>query len=230
MGITIAIDGPSGSGKSTVSREVARRNGLAYLDTGAMYRAATWWVLQQGVDLQDEQAVVETVKTLPLIVPIDPDDQTQICNGTDISADIRTPELSAVVSTVSSYFPVRDILIAMQREIIAHELETDSYSGGKGIVTEGRDITTVVNPDAEVRVLLIASEDARLARRAKEIAGKADEETIAKTRDIVSGRDRIDSAVTKFMTASDGVVTIDSSNLSIDEVVASVEELMRSAT
>lgn len=230
MGITIAIDGPSGSGKSTVSREVARRNGLAYLDTGAMYRAATWWVLQQGVDLQDEQAVVETVKTLPLIVPIDPDDQTQICNGTDISADIRTPELSAVVSTVSSYYPVRDILIAMQREIIAHELETDSYSGGKGIVTEGRDITTVVNPDAEVRVLLIASEDARLARRAKEIAGKADEETIAKTRDIVSGRDRIDSAVTKFMTASDGVVTIDSSNLSIDEVVASVEELMRSAT
>ena len=230
MGITIAIDGPSGSGKSTVSREVARRNGLAYLDTGAMYRAATWWVLQQGVDLQDEQAVVETVKTLPLIVPIDPDDQTQICNGTDISADIRTPELSAVVSTVSSYFPVRDILIAIQREIIAHELETDSYSGGKGIVTEGRDITTVVNPDAEVRVLLIASEDARLARRAKEIAGKADEETIAKTRDIVSGRDRIDSAVTKFMTASDGVVTIDSSNLSIDEVVASVEELMRSAT
>lgn len=230
MGITIAIDGPSGSGKSTVSREVARRNGLAYLDTGAMYRAATWWVLQQGVDLQDEQAVVETVKTLPLIVPIDPDDQTQICDGTDISADIRTPELSAVVSTVSSYYPVRDILIAMQREIIAHELETDSYSGGKGIVTEGRDITTVVNPDAEVRVLLIASEDARLARRAKEIAGKADEETIAKTRDIVSGRDRIDSAVTKFMTASDGVVTIDSSNLSIDEVVASVEELMRSAT
>lgn len=230
MGITIAIDGPSGSGKSTVSREVARRNGLAYLDTGAMYRAATWWVLQQGVDLQDEQAVVETVKTLPLIVPIDPDDQTQICDGTDISADIRTPELSAVVSTVSSYYPVRDILIAMQREIIANELESDSYSGGKGIVTEGRDITTVVNPDADVRVLLIASEDARLARRAKEIAGKADEETIAKTRDIVSGRDRIDSAVTKFMTASDGVVTIDSSNLSIDEVVASVEELMRSAT
>lgn len=230
MGITIAIDGPSGSGKSTVSREVARRNGLAYLDTGAMYRAATWWVLQQGVDLQDEQAVVETVKTLPLIVPIDPDDQTQICDGTDISADIRTPELSAVVSTVSSYYPVRDILIAMQREIIANELESDSYSGGKGIVTEGRDITTVVNPDADIRVLLIASEDARLTRRAKEIAGKADEETIAKTRDIVSGRDRIDSAVTKFMTASDGVVTIDSSNLSIDEVVTSVEELMRSAT
>ncbi|WP_054953735.1 (d)CMP kinase [Flaviflexus massiliensis] len=226
MGITIAIDGPSGSGKSTVSREVARRNKLAYLDTGAMYRAATWWVQEQGVDLQDEVAVVETVKLLPLIVPIDPDDQTHICNGEDISAIIRSPELSAVVSIVSSYFPVRDILIEMQRNIIQSELTLDSFSSGRGIVTEGRDITTVVNPDADVRVLLIASEEARLRRRATELSGKADEETLNKTRDIVSGRDRIDSAVTKFMTASDGVVTIDSSDMTIEEVVAAVEERM----
>ncbi|MGO1459850.1 MAG: (d)CMP kinase [Flaviflexus sp.] len=230
MGITIAIDGPSGSGKSTVSRETARRNGLAYLDTGAMYRAATWWVMHEGVDLNDEEAVIESVKKLPVTVPVDPDDQTQICGGEDITEIIRTPELSAVVSTISSYYPVRDILISLQRDIIDAELEADSYSGGKGIVVEGRDITTVVKPDADVRILLIASEEARLARRAKEISGKADEETIEKTRDIVSRRDRVDSAVTKFMTASDGVHTIDSSSMSIDEVVEAVEDLMRRAT
>ncbi|MGO1402677.1 MAG: (d)CMP kinase [Flaviflexus sp.] len=230
MGITIAIDGPSGSGKSTVSRETARRNGLAYLDTGAMYRAATWWVMHEGVDLNDEEAVIESVKKLPVTVPVDPDDQTQICAGEDITEIIRTAELSAVVSTISSYYPVRDILISLQRDIIDAELEADSYSGGKGIVVEGRDITTVVKPDADVRILLIASEEARLARRAKEISGKADEETIEKTRDIVSRRDRVDSAVTKFMTASDGVHTIDSSSMSIDEVVEAVEDLMRRAT
>lgn len=221
----IAIDGPSGSGKSTVSKEVARRNGLAYLDTGAMYRAATWWVLHQGVDVGDEQAVIEAVRTIPLTVPIDPEDQTIICAGTDITDEIRTPALSQVVSAVSSSYPVRDILIGMQRDIIAAELTEDSFSGGRGIVAEGRDITTVVQPDADVRVLLTASEEARLARRAKELSGAADHETIERTRRIVSERDRRDSAVTAFMEASDGVITIDSSTMSIADVVETIENL-----
>lgn len=225
MGITIGIDGPSGSGKSTVSKDVARRNGLAYLDTGAMYRAATWWVLKENIDLADEVAVTNCVKELPLTVPVDPDDQTIFCAGEDITAEIRTPELSAIVSQVSSYFPVRDILIAMQRDIIAAEQTEDSFSGGRGIVAEGRDITTVVKPDADVRVLLTASEEARLARRAKELSGSADAEMIEKTRGIVSERDRQDSAVTKFMEASDGVFTIDSSAMTIQDVVEAVEDL-----
>lgn len=225
MGITIGIDGPSGSGKSTVSKDVARRNGLAYLDTGAMYRAATWWVLHEKIDLDDEQAVTDCVAGLPLTVPVDPDDQTILCGGTDITADIRTPELSTVVSKVSSYYPVRDILITLQRDIIAAEQGEDSFSQGRGIVAEGRDITTVVKPDADVRVLLTASEEARLARRAKELSGSADAEMIEKTRGIVSERDRQDSAVTKFMEASDGVFTIDSSAMTIQEVVEAVEDL-----
>ena len=225
MGITIGIDGPSGSGKSTVSKEVARRNGLAYLDTGAMYRAATWWVVRQEIDLADEAAVTACVADLPLIVPVDPDDQTILCDGTDITEAIRTHELSAVVSTVASYFPVRDILISRQRDIIAAEQTPDSFSKGRGIVAEGRDITTVVKPDADVRVLLTASEEARLARRARELSGSADADVIEKTRDIVSGRDRQDSAVTRFMEAADGVCTIDSSAMTILEAVEAVEDL-----
>lgn len=225
MGITIGIDGPSGSGKSTVSKELARRHSLAYLDTGAMYRAATWWVLSQDVDLADEDAVVACVSAMPLMVPIDPDDQTIICDGIDITDTIRTPELSRVVSTVSSYYPVRDILIGMQRDIIDAEQSPDSFSHGRGIVAEGRDITTVVRPQADVRILLTASEEARLARRARELVGTADAETIEKTRGIVSERDRQDSAVTKFMEASDGVFTIDSSTMSIDDVVDTITNL-----
>lgn len=225
MSTTIAIDGPSGSGKSTVSKEVARRNGLAYLDTGAMYRAATWWVLDQRVDPADEDAVIAAVREMPLTVPVDPDDQVILCAGHDITDAIRTPELSRVVSRVSSYFPVRDILIALQRDIIAAEGEPDSYSRGRGIVAEGRDITTVVKPDADLRVLLTASEEARLARRAKELVGTVDAVTIEKTRGIVSERDRQDSAVTQFLEAADGVFTIDSSTMSISDVVETIENL-----
>lgn len=225
MAITIGIDGPSGSGKSTVSKELARRNGLAYLDTGAMYRAATWWVLDQKVDLDDERAVTESVTTMPLSVPIDPNDQSVVCNGVDITAAIRSRELSTVVSTVSSYLPVREILIDLQRSIIARQQDPASFSAGRGIVAEGRDITTVVKPDADVRVLLTASEEERLARRAKELGGSVDAELIEKTRGIVSERDRQDSAVTTFMKASDGVVTIDSSTMSIPDVVEAVEDL-----
>lgn len=230
MAITIAVDGPSGSGKSTVSKEVARRNGLAYLDTGAMYRAATWWVLDQGVDPDDEEAVIAAVKAMELTVPVDPDDQVILCAGRDITDAIRTAELSRVVSAVSSSFPVRDILIRMQRDIITAETKPDSYSSGRGIVAEGRDITTVVHPNAHVRVLLTASEEARLARRAKEFAGTVDAKTIEQTRGIVSERDRQDSAVTAFLTAADGVVTIDSSSMSIADVVDTIENLVRRVT
>lgn len=226
MSLTIAIDGPSGSGKSTVSKRVAQELGCAYLDTGAMYRAATWWALHEGIDLDDAEAVLQSAREMPLEIRLDPCDQVFYMNGEDITTAIRSSELSKVVSKVAVNVPVRHEMKRRQREIIAHQHDADSYSAGRGIVAEGRDITTVVAPDADVRVLLTASEEARLARRALEVRGSADAESLEKTRDEVIRRDRDDSTVSEFMSASEGVTTIDSSALSIDEVVQAVLSLV----
>ncbi|ADH92600.1 (d)CMP kinase [Arcanobacterium haemolyticum] len=227
MALRVAIDGPSGSGKSTVARRVAQELGLGYLDTGAMYRAATWWALHEGIDLDDPAAVLECTKTMPLEIVLDPQGQKFVCGGSDITADIRTSELSKVVSKVAVNVPVRKEMLRRQRAIIESQDASDSYSEGRGIVAEGRDITTVVAPDAHVRVLLTASEEARLARRALEVRGSADAAALAQTRDEVLRRDRDDSTVSEFMTAQDGVTTIDSSNLTIDQVVDAVLTLIK---
>ena len=218
MGIVIALDGPSGSGKSTVSRRVASELSLAYLDTGAMYRAAAWWCTDQGIDLANQQAVADAVANMPLEMPVDPNEQTIVCGGTDITGAIRTSELSKHVSKVATNLDVRAEMKRRQRQIIAE--------ASQGIVAEGRDITTVVAPDADVRVLLTASEEARLARRALEVRGAADSAALEATRDEVLRRDADDSTVSEFMTAEDGVTTIDSSTLSIDEVVHAVISLI----
>lgn len=218
MGLVIAVDGPSGSGKSTVSKQVARELGLAYLDTGAMYRCATWWCLREGVDLDDAAAVAEAVRAMPLDMPLDPDLQVIMCAGEDITAAIRTPELTRVVSKVATNLDVRAELVRRQQEIIA--------AARIGIIAEGRDITTVVAPDAHVRALITASEEARLARRALEVRGSADKAALEATKDEVVRRDTEDSTVNQFMVASDGVTTIDSSNLTIDEVVRAVISLI----
>lgn len=226
MPVLIAIDGPSGSGKSTVARTVAQNLGLAYLDTGAMYRAATWWALHEGIDLDDAEAVLEATKTMPLVIQLDPRDQRFICCGEDITSAIRSSDIAKVVSKVAVNIPVRHELARRQRSIIAEEAQPGSFSDGRGIVAEGRDITTVVAPDADVRVLLTASEDARMARRALETRGNTDAEALEQMRDEVLRRDRDDSTVSDFMSAKDGVTTIDSSDLGIDEVVAAVESLI----
>lgn len=218
MGVVIALDGPSGSGKSTVSRRVAKKLDLAYLDTGAMYRAAAWWCDYQGIDLDDRAAVAAATVQMPLQMPLDPEDQTIECGGVDITQAIRASELSKVVSKVATNLEVRAELKRRQRQIIA--------AATQGIIAEGRDITTVVAPDADVRVLLTASEEARLARRALEVRGSADAAAIAATRDEVVRRDADDSTVSQFMTAQDGVTTVDSSSLSIDAVVDAVISLI----
>ncbi|WP_353950125.1 (d)CMP kinase [Knoellia sp. S7-12] len=215
--LTIAIDGPSGSGKSSVSKAVADRLGVGYLDTGAMYRALTWWCLDQGVELTDEAAVVIAAQALPLELATDPQDQRVLVGGTDVTADIRTTAISSEVSKVATNTGVRPILQQAQRDrMTAIAAETG------GVVAEGRDITTVVAPDALVRILLTASEDARLRRRSAEVHGNADEEAIAATRDQVLRRDRDDSAVSQFTVAADGVVTVDTSDLDFDESVEAV--------
>lgn len=218
VGTVIAVDGPSGSGKSTVSRAVARRLGLGYLDTGAMYRALAWWCAHEGVDLDDREAVAAAAASMPLEMSLDPDDGRVCVAGVDVSRQIRTPGLSKVVSKVATNLKVREELVRRQRAIV----EGARY----GIVAEGRDITTVVAPDADVRVLLTASKEARLARRALETRGSADAAAVAATRDEVLRRDTDDSAVAEFLTAADGVTRIDSSAMGVEEVVEAVVSLV----
>lgn len=220
--IVIAVDGPSGSGKSSVSRAVAATRGLAFLDTGATYRAATWWCLDQGLDLEDQDAVTAAVRAMPLVLGVDPAQESVTMNGYDVREAIRSERISSSVSRVAINLDVRGELRRLQREAIDAEREPGSFSGGRGIVAEGRDITTVVAPDAEVRLLLTASEEARLARRSLEVHGDSGAEAVEATRDQVLRRDADDSSVVEFQVAADGVVTIDSSDLTFDQTVDAV--------
>ncbi|QQC59849.1 (d)CMP kinase [Rothia kristinae] len=209
--LVIAIDGPSGSGKSSVAREVATRLKLAYLDTGAMYRALTWWVLETGTDPQDAEAVAEAAKSLPLELGTDPIVETVMCNGVDIREAIRSERVTAAVSAVASNPEARKALIAQQRlEIV---------SNGKRIVAEGRDITTVVAPDATVRILLTASEEVRKARRGEQLGGDRTSEQLEAD---VSRRDAADSRVNNFTEAAEGVELVDSTELDFEQTVAEV--------
>lgn len=217
--LVVAVDGPSGSGKSSVSRAVAERLGLLYLDTGAMYRALTWWALDRGTDLDDDgsqERVAELARRLPLDISLTPSSQTVLVDGHDVTAAIRDPRISAAVSAVATNLGVREELVRRQRELAAEG----------GIVVEGRDITTVVAPDADVRVLLTADEGARLARRALEVHGTDDADAIAATRDHVVRRDAQDSTVAAFTEAADGVAVVDSSALTFEETVDAVLALV----
>ncbi|MBW3070300.1 MULTISPECIES: bifunctional cytidylate kinase/GTPase Der [unclassified Actinomyces] len=228
MGIVVAIDGPSGSGKSTVSKRVAAALGLAYLDTGAMYRAAAWWCERTGIDLDDAEAVTHAVQAMPLVMGLDPEAPGVTCDGVDIAEAIRDPHVSTVVSKVATNLDVRAEMARLQREIIRAEAGAlaGSFSRGAGIIAEGRDITTVVAPDADVRLLLTASEQARLARRAADLdaAGKAVD--AAALRDQVVRRDRDDATVSQFLTAPEGVTAVDTSNLTLEETITRVTALV----
>ncbi len=227
-GLVIAIDGPSGSGKSSVSKAVARELSLAYLDTGAQFRAATWWCVEQGVDLADAAAVTAAVETMPLDQGTDPRAEHIYVNGVDVAEAIRTTAIAAAVSQVATNMGVRAELLRRQRAAIAAECG-GGFSQGRGIVAEGRDITTVVAPQAPVRILLTASPEARLARRSLDVHGTADAAAVAATRDQVLRRDRDDSTVSQFHTAADGVTTVDSSDLDFDQTVQAVLDVCRSA-
>lgn len=216
--LVVAVDGPSGSGKSSVSREAARRLGAACLDTGAMYRAVTLSCLEEGVDLSSREAVAEAVRRADIEVSTDPErDQTVLVHGRDVTQAIREPRISERVSAVATTPQARENLVARQREIIAAHPR---------IVAEGRDITTVVAPDADARILLTASEEARLRRRGLQLGGTQSAEQLAEQ---VTGRDRKDSALVNFTSAADGVVTLDSSELDFEQTVQAVLEIVRTA-
>jgi CMP/dCMP kinase len=220
--LVIAIDGPSGSGKSSVSRAVALRLGLAYLDTGAMYRALTWWCVQQGVDLQDGPAVAHAAKALPLQMVTDPRSPSVEVGGVRIDEAIRTTTISELVSKVATNLEVRAEMRLRQRALIAESVHNDG-----GVVAEGRDITTVIAPDADVRILLTATQQARLARRAKELHGDADHAAVDATHDQIVRRDKDDSTVSEFMKAAPGVTLLDTSDLGFQQSVAAVLGVVR---
>lgn len=213
----MAMDGPSGSGKSSTSRGVARRLGLRYLDTGAMFRAVTWWMLRHGIDVDDAAAVAAHAEEPVLVSGTDPMAPTITVDGTDVAGPIRSQEVTAAVSAVSAVPQVRARLLRDQREII----------GAGGIVVEGRDIGTVVAPDATVKVYLTADPEARAARRTAELSGV----DVTATRDDLLRRDRYDSGrATAPLAMAEGAHHIDTTPYTLDEVIAQVVALVAQAT
>jgi len=216
--LIIAVDGPSGSGKSTAARGVASNLGLRYLDTGAMYRALTWWMLHNGIAVDDAQAVAAQAGRPALEVGTDPGQPWVTVDGTDVSGLIRTRQVSNNVSAVASVPAVRARLVAMQQAIIAQ-----TCAGGSGIVAEGRDIGTVVAPDAAVKVFLVASETARAQRRSADLATDPGA-TPAVTQAEQERRDRADAPQTGK--AADAV-QIDSTQVDLAGVISMIMDLAR---
>jgi cytidylate kinase len=220
--LVIAIDGPSGTGKSSVSRAVAQRLDLAYLDTGAMYRAVTWWCLREGIDLEDQPAVTKAAEDLRLRMDTNPRSPSVQVSDVVINEAIRTTVISESVSKVAINQSVRTELCRRQRALIAQSVES-----GNGVVAEGRDITTVVAPDANVRILMSASQEARVRRRAKELFGEIDQATVSATYEQVVHRDRDDSTVSEFIHPAPGVTLVDTSDLDFQQSVEAVLEVVR---
>ncbi|HZU47604.1 MAG TPA: (d)CMP kinase [Mycobacterium sp.] len=217
--MVVAVDGPAGTGKSSVSRGLARALGARYLDTGAMYRIVTLAVLRAGIDPSDDAAVGAIVETVPLSVGYDPDVDRCYLGGEDVSAKIRGDEVTRAVSAVSSVPAVRRRLVGLQRELA---------EGRSSVVVEGRDIGTVVLPDADVKIFLTASAETRAQRRNHQnvAAGLADD--YASVLADVRRRDHLDStrAVSPLRAADDAVV-VDTSDMTEAEVIAHLLELVK---
>ncbi len=209
--LVVAVDGPGGSGKSTVARALARRLGARYLDTGAMYRAVTWLALQRRQDIEDAEGLAELAERAALTVGTDPEAPAIAVDGVDVSAEIRSRPVTSAVSAVSAVDALRRDLVGRQRAIIASE--------PTGIVVEGRDIGTVVAPDAPLKVFLTASTAVRARRRSAEI-GEAGDDAVAQTMAELSRRDALDSGrVASPLAQAPDAVVVDSTDLSVDDVV-----------
>ena len=207
----IAVDGPAGAGKSSAARGVAAELGLRYLDTGAMYRALTWFLITQRLDVTDPAVVAANARRPAIEVGTDPGRPAIAVDGADVSGAIRSRAVSNAVSAVASVPEVRAHLIAQQRDILAR-----ACAAGQGIVAEGRDIGTVVAPQAVVKVFLTASEEARASRRSADLAADPGA-TPDVTRDENKRRDRADAPQTMM---ADDAIEVDSTVLSLDEVIS----------
>lgn len=219
--VVVAIDGPAGTGKSTVARGLARELGARYLDTGSMYRIVTLAMLRRGVDVDDAQAVAAAAE-VPLAVGYDPDRSEAFLDGQDVSVAIRGDDVTRAVSAVSAVPAVRENLVRLQRELAA---------GPGSVVVEGRDIGTVVLPDAEVKIFLTATAQTRARRRNDQnVAAGLPDDYEAVLADVIR-RDHLDStrAVSPLRAADDAVV-VDTSEMTQAEVIASLRELVEQRT
>lgn len=218
--VVVAIDGPSGSGKSTVSRAVATRLGLSFLDTGAMYRAMTWWMLANDVDVDDADAVAVACSKPVIVSGTDAAGPTITVDGQDVSAPIRGPEVTSQVSAVAAVPQVRARLVELQRGC--------AEVAERGIVAEGRDMGSVVFPDATVKVFLTASGAARAERRAAELRAKGvDEATITAMAADLARRDAADSSrETAPLTQAADAVLVDTSELTLEQVIDRIADLV----
>ncbi|MER5474291.1 (d)CMP kinase [Streptomyces sp. NPDC002935] len=213
--VIVAIDGPSGTGKSSTSKAVAAKLGLSYLDTGAQYRAITWWMVSNGIDITDPSAIAAVAEKPEIISGTDPDAPTITVDGTDVAGPIRTQEVTSRVSAVSAVPEVRARITELQRTLAG--------SAPAGIVVEGRDIGTTVLPDADLKIFLTASPEARAARRSGELKG-AD---IDATREALIKRDAADSSrKTSPLAKADDAVEVDTSDLTLQQVIECVVTLV----
>jgi cytidylate kinase len=217
-GPIIAIDGPSGSGKSSTSRGVAERLGLRYIDTGAMYRAMTWWVLANGIDVDDPAALAARCGEPVIELRDDPADPGVSVDGRDVSLDIREGPVADAVSRVAAVPQVRERLVVSQRSMV-----DDAVAAGSGVVMEGRDIGTVVLPDADLKIYLTADVEARAARRALEESERSGEGSVTSVQANLQSRDALDTTrtVSPLQQAADAIA-IDGTHLSLDEVIDAV--------
>ncbi|MQY13157.1 Cytidylate kinase [Streptomyces sp. RB5] len=214
----VGIDGPSGTGKSSTSKAVAVKLGLRYLDTGAQYRAITWWMLDNGIDVNDASAVAAASGKPTIVSGTDPAAPAITVDGTDVAAPIRGKEVTAAVSAVSAVPEVRARITELQRTI--------AREAAGGIVVEGRDIGTTVLPDADVKIFLTASEEARAARRSGELKGK-DAQSLEATREALVKRDAADSGrKTSPLAKAGDAVEVDTTELTLDQVIECVVTLI----
>ncbi|GAA3397233.1 (d)CMP kinase [Streptomyces roseoviridis] len=213
--VIVAIDGPSGTGKSSTSKAVAAKLGLSYLDTGAQYRAITWWMISNGVDVHDADAVANAAGKPVIVSGTDPARPTITVDGVDAAGPIRTEEVTSKVSAVSAVPEVRSLITELQRSI--------AKGAERGIVVEGRDIGTTVLPDADLKIFLTASPEARAARRSGELKG-AD---VHATKQALIKRDAADSSrKTSPLAKADDAVEVDTTDLTLDQVIECVVTLV----
>ncbi|MCX5389835.1 (d)CMP kinase [Streptomyces sp. NBC_00094] len=213
--VIVAIDGPSGTGKSSTSKAVAAKLGLSYLDTGAQYRAITWWMISNGVDVTDADAVANAAAKPVIVSGTDPSRPTITVDGVDAAGPIRTEEVTSKVSAVSAVPEVRELITELQRSI--------AKGAEHGIVVEGRDIGTTVLPDADLKIFLTASPEARAARRSGEVKG-AD---VHATKEALIKRDAADSSrKTSPLAKAGDAVEVDTTELTLDQVIECVVTLV----
>lgn len=217
----VALDGPSGTGKSTVARQLATGGGAAYLDTGAMYRAVTAAVLRAGVDPADAAAVERVARRTELRIGTDPQRPWVAIDGSGVDLEIRGPEVTGAVSAVSAVPALREVLVAEQRRLVREALDEPG-----GVVVEGRDIGTAVVPDAELKVYLTASADARAERRNTQDAAAGQTADLASTRADVRRRDALDSGrQASPLRMADDAVELDTTELDVPEVLEQLRKL-----